>query len=96
MSYWKMVCFGCALLAATAISSSAQTLTTLLSFDYTNGGQPYAPLIQGTNGNFYGTTSLGGANAANCANGACGTVFEITPSGKLTTIYSFCSPNELY
>jgi uncharacterized repeat protein (TIGR03803 family) len=48
---------------------------------------PTAGLIQATNGNFYGTTYYGGAN-----NG--GTVFEITPTGRLTTRYSFCSqPN---
>jgi uncharacterized repeat protein (TIGR03803 family) len=41
-------------------------------------------LVQATNGNFYGTTSAGGANGY-------GTVFKITPSGTLTTLYSFCS-----
>jgi uncharacterized repeat protein (TIGR03803 family) len=91
MSYWKTICLAPALWAATAIIAQTQTLATLLSFDVTDGGQPYAPLVQGTNGNLYGTSSLGGANAANCAYGDCGTVFEITPSGKLTTIYSFCS-----
>jgi uncharacterized repeat protein (TIGR03803 family) len=62
------------------------TLRRLHSFD-TNGGAdgalPYAGLIQATNGNLYGTTTIYGAN-----NG--GTVFKITPSGKLTTLYSFC------
>jgi uncharacterized repeat protein (TIGR03803 family) len=42
-------------------------------------------LVQGTNGDFYGTTSGGGTN------GNYGTVFEITTAGKLTTLYSFCS-----
>jgi uncharacterized repeat protein (TIGR03803 family) len=41
-------------------------------------------LVQASNGNFYGTTSAGGANAV-------GTVFKITPSGTLTTLYSLCS-----
>jgi len=40
-------------------------------------------LIQGTDGNFYGTTSFGGLGF--------GTVFKITPAGTLTTLYSFCS-----
>jgi len=35
---------------------------------------------------FYGTTSEGGANED-------GTVFKITPSGTLTTLYGFCSQN---
>jgi uncharacterized repeat protein (TIGR03803 family) len=42
-------------------------------------------LVQGTNGNFYGTTEGGGANSSDA-----GTVFEITPAGRLSTIYSFC------
>ncbi len=46
------------------------------------GAQPYGALVQGTNGNFYGTTTAGGANGD-------GTVFEITSSGSLTTLYSF-------
>jgi uncharacterized repeat protein (TIGR03803 family) len=63
------------------------TLTTLLSFDGADGGDPVAGLVQASDGNFYGTTYLGGANDA-------GTVFKITPSGTLTTLYSFCSqPN---
>ncbi len=46
-------------------------------------------LLQATNGNFYGTTSTGGPYNENCNNNGCGTVFEITPSGKLTTLHSF-------
>jgi uncharacterized repeat protein (TIGR03803 family) len=74
----------------------AGKLTTLYSFcsqtNCTDGSWPVAGLVQATNGNFYGTTSAGGANSS-CYQG-CGTVFEITPAGKLTTLYSFCSqPN---
>ena len=61
------------------------TLTTLHSFaDGTDGDDPNAGLVQATNGNFYGTTIKGGAYGG-------GTVFKITPSGTLTTLYSFCS-----
>jgi uncharacterized repeat protein (TIGR03803 family) len=64
------------------------TLTTLYSFcsqsGCADGIQPEAGLVQGTDGNFYGTTAFGGANAE-------GTVFKITPGGTLTTLYSFCS-----
>jgi uncharacterized repeat protein (TIGR03803 family) len=49
-----------------------------------DGGSPQGALVQASNGNFYGTTSVGGANGY-------GTVFGITPAGKLTTLYSFCS-----
>jgi uncharacterized repeat protein (TIGR03803 family) len=74
------------LFCAAAISASAQ-LTTLASFNKTNGrdpGWPGAPFVQGTNGNFYGTTAAGGAMDE-------GTVFAMTPAGKITTLYSFCS-----
>jgi len=60
------------------------TLTTLHSFDGVDGSTPYAGLVQATNGDFYGTTQIGGANLE-------GTVFKITPGGTLTTLYSFCS-----
>jgi len=70
------------------------TLTTLHSFSFTDGANPQAGLVQATDGNFYGTTFVGGA-IDSCKNGAalvgCGTVFKITPSGTLTTLYSFCS-----
>jgi uncharacterized repeat protein (TIGR03803 family) len=66
------------------------TLTTLAEV----GGFPYAGLVQATDGNFYGTTYVGGANINLCQNNGCGSVFEITPTGTLTTLYSFCSqPN---
>jgi len=50
----------------------------------TDGKTPQAGLVLATNGDLYGTTTYGGANSG-------GTVFKITPSGKLTTLYSFCS-----
>jgi uncharacterized repeat protein (TIGR03803 family) len=56
-----------------------------------DGGSPRAELIQGTDGNLYGTTSAGG-NGDGCGNVyGCGTIFTITPSGTLTTLYNFCS-----
>jgi uncharacterized repeat protein (TIGR03803 family) len=39
-------------------------------------------LVQGTDGNFYGVTKTGGA-------GDSGTVFQITPTGTLTTLHAF-------
>jgi len=62
----------------------AQTFTSLFSFDYSNGARPYlAPLVQGADGNFYGTTTVGGAN------GPYGAIFKITPSGTLSVVHSF-------
>src|SRR5690348_16890092 len=69
--------------AMTAMASQAQTLTTLADFDGTNGSYPLG-LIQGFDGNFYGTTLDGGT--ANL-----GTAFKITPAGVLTTVHNFCS-----
>jgi uncharacterized repeat protein (TIGR03803 family) len=69
-------------------------LTTLYNFcsqpNCTDGSDPFAGLIQGTDGNFYGTTAYGGSTS--CGTGInCGTVFKITPTGTLTTLYSFCA-----
>lgn len=65
--------------------TSAGVFTTLYSFDgTTHGGQPRDPLVQGTDGNLYGTTIYGGQNSI-------GTVFKITTAGKLTVLYSFAS-----
>jgi uncharacterized repeat protein (TIGR03803 family) len=76
------------------------TLTTLYSFcldaGCADGWFPATGLIQGWDGNFYGTTLYGGANQANACWGpipGCGTVFTITPTGQLRTLYSFCSHN---
>jgi uncharacterized repeat protein (TIGR03803 family) len=71
-----------ALCAATAIALPAQTLTTLFSFDGTDGGTPQAGLVQATNGDLYGTTWNDGTYGW-------GTVFKITPGGTLTTLYDF-------
>jgi uncharacterized repeat protein (TIGR03803 family) len=83
---WMMKACGVFLLwAAAAVAVSAQTFTTLVNFDGTNGASPaFVSLVQGLDGNFYGTTLDGGANGS-------GTVFKVTPTGILTTLYSFCS-----
>ncbi len=59
------------------------TLTMLHSFSGIDGLDPWSSaLVQGSDGNFYGTTVNGGALNN-------GTVFQITPTGTLTTLYSF-------
>jgi uncharacterized repeat protein (TIGR03803 family) len=72
-----------------AIPSPAQILTSLHSFDGTDGSYTLAGLVQGNDGNFYGTTYQGGANCS--ADDGCGTVYKITPGGALTTLYNFCT-----
>jgi uncharacterized repeat protein (TIGR03803 family) len=75
-------------------------LTTLYNFcsqgaypSCTDGEGPLG-LIQATNGDFYGITAGGGVNTSSCteysSSAGCGTVFEITPSGALTTLHRFC------
>ena len=83
----KTFCIVLMFCAASAIPLPAQTFTGLVSFDYTDGASPYSSVIQGVDGNFYGTT-YGGGSGSNCFYN-CGTVFEITPSGTLTTLHNF-------
>ena len=68
---------------ATAIPSQAQTFTTLVNFNPTTAVEPLAPLVQGTDGNFYGTTVAGPTSATSMGNG---TVFKMTPQGALTVL----------
>ncbi len=74
--------------------TSAGKFTTIHAFDFTAGYNPNAPLIQGSDGNFYGTTTLGGKTVtptcvATFSSATCGTVFKITTAGKVTTLYKF-------
>lgn len=63
-------------------------LTSLASFNYTNGGSlPYDSLLQTSDGNFYGTTFEGGAYGY-------GEVFEMSPLGEVTTLYSFTGQSD--
>jgi uncharacterized repeat protein (TIGR03803 family) len=64
--------------------TASGTLTVLHTFTggTTDGASPWAPLIQATDGNFYGTTVNGGtANS--------GTVFRMTPSGTVAIVHAF-------
>jgi uncharacterized repeat protein (TIGR03803 family) len=63
----------------------AQTGSVQVLHDFSgppNGEYPEAPVVQGSDGNFYGTTTRGGSYEY-------GTVFKLTPAGVLTTIYTF-------
>jgi uncharacterized repeat protein (TIGR03803 family) len=79
----KTACLVLAFCLAAAIASSAQTFTTVAVLGGALGANPqYGALVQGSNGNLYGTTSDGGP----CE---CGTIFELTPAGDLITIHDF-------
>src|SRR5579863_5189880 len=81
---WKRFCAAFLVCLVLTAAAPSQTFTNLITLNGANGEFPAASLIQGIDGNFYGTTLKGGAY-----NG--GTVFKITPKGKLTTLYSFCA-----
>src|SRR5450432_2937103 len=53
-----------------------------------DGFDPRSPLVQATNGKFYGVT-FGGGPFDNF-----GTIYQITNSGALTTLYTFCALSE--
>lgn len=55
--------------------------TKVHTFTGAEGGYPRAEVIQGKDGNFYGTATAGGYNR--------GTVFKMTPSGNATLLYAF-------
>ncbi|MGP8214596.1 MAG: choice-of-anchor tandem repeat GloVer-containing protein [Bacteroidia bacterium] len=71
--------------------SASGTLTTLITFNDTNGAYPQGSLIQATDGNLYGMTSAGGANNH-------GTLFQCSEKGVFNTLVNFdsitngCSP----
>src|SRR3984957_21357933 len=85
---WKQVCAVVAICAAVTLvlsaGSSAPTFHVMDAFNGTDGANPYVGLVQGTDGNLYGTTIDGGVNSG-------GNVFKLTPGGKVTSIYDFCS-----
>lgn len=63
-----------------------------------NGLGPQAGLVQGPDGNFYGVTTAGGTEGTSFCTTAvgitgCGTIFKLTPAGKVTVLHDFCGPN---
>jgi uncharacterized repeat protein (TIGR03803 family) len=62
--------------------ANGQIFTNLHSFGGGDGASPDCALVQGSDGNFYGTTSAGGS-------GNVGTVFRISPSASFSNLHSF-------
>jgi len=83
MGTGKATCAMFILAIATTVSLHGQTFTTLLDFDQTDGDRADF-VMQGNDGNLYGTTLFGGSRFG-------GTVFEYSSNGTLTTLYNFCS-----
>jgi uncharacterized repeat protein (TIGR03803 family) len=83
-------CCVCLFCIAMALPSTAQTLTTLHNFSGTDGMNPYREsLVEGTDGNFYGTAEMGGGDNY-------GVVFKMTPDGTLTLIHDFVGTDGEY
>jgi len=69
--------------------AQAQTFTTLYNFTgNSDGGQPYAGVIQDQAGNLYGTTNYGGDLNCNAPYG-CGVVYEVSTVSTETVLHSF-------
>jgi uncharacterized repeat protein (TIGR03803 family) len=76
--------FGCGTVFKITAGGTLTTLYKFCSKKYcADGAVPVGALVQDADENFYGTTSGGGAS------NSAGTVFKITPTGKLTTLHRF-------
>lgn len=65
-------------------------LNVLHTFSGADGADPLAGVIADSSGNLYGTTSAGGTGSCTYyVGGGCGTVFELSPTGKFTVLYNF-------
>ncbi len=69
---------------------------TLASFSGTNGAEPTANLVQGTDGHLYGTTLNGGMGFNGSLFSGFGTVFKITTNGVLETLVYLSSSNGIH
>jgi len=91
-------CAACAVILSISSRAFAETVTLeIFPFVGTNGATPWASVIEGSDGNFYGTTRSGGAytnlvpNSGGYIGG--GTVFRMTPNGEITALASFDGTN---
>ncbi len=78
----RLIC-AAALVLPAFVTQAGVVLTTLHSFQVCpNGANPYAGLVQGSDGNFYGTTEYRGTNNS-------GTVFKISTNGAVANLHLF-------
>ena len=65
-------------------------------YEFPTNAQPLFPttrLLQGQDGNFYGTTAGGGRNNNDWSDNSKGTIYRLTPGGSFTLLYSFAGTN---
>jgi uncharacterized repeat protein (TIGR03803 family) len=87
-SCWRALLAILLVCAATAVPSPAQSLSTLVSFNNTNGANPLSVVIQGLDGYLYGTSQLGGQRGY-------GNIFKISTDGVMTEFYGVCQHRNL-
>jgi uncharacterized repeat protein (TIGR03803 family) len=82
---------GVASSATMTVTPGTAVETILYQFGTTasDGVQPLGPLIQASDGDFYGTTGAGGAYACLSQPNFCGTVYKVTSAGVETILHSF-------
>lgn len=93
VGWLKMSCVVSAFCLAAGMPAMGQGFTVIHDFAgylTESGAQPFSGLIQGTDGNFYGTTSEGGGGS--CTFG-CGTIYRITADDTFSVLYSFQEPD---
>jgi uncharacterized repeat protein (TIGR03803 family) len=79
-----LVLWAAALMLPASRAQAGAVFTSIHSFqEFPYGANPYAGLVQASDGNFYGTTYAGGTNGGN------GTVFKMSTNGVLTSLHSF-------
>ena len=85
----SVTALGCGSIYST---NGTTTPSMLLDFSGSEGAYPSTALLQGPDGNFYGTTAGGGnLTCSSYASPGCGTVFSMTPTGSIKTLHAFSS-----
>ena len=74
--------------ALTIICATAQQITILHGFDDQDGAFANS-IVQGLDGDLYGTTEVG---TNQLGQGGDGIIFKTTPEGAFTTLHKFCNP----
>lgn len=80
--------YGCGTVFKLDTSGSGFTVLHVIAGYPPDGGLPSGALVIDSSGNLYGTT-LGGGAFSNACGGACGTVFKLDTSRRLTVLHSF-------
>jgi uncharacterized repeat protein (TIGR03803 family) len=89
---WKEAGLVFFLLSLSVATTQGQTFKTLVNFDGSNGEEPFfESLVQGKNGNLFGTTEYGGKSG--CYYQECGAVFMATLNGTLYHLTFCAQPN---